>query len=81
MDLRIYEMNDYDKFCAHSAEEAVDLYEQLTGVREPIENINEITDDQLDILTVYNEDSNTKFTFREYLKTMDSPGLFCSTEC
>lgn len=30
--MQVYEMNDYDKVCANSVEEAIRFYKDLTGV-------------------------------------------------
>jgi len=78
--LRLYEMNDCDTVAAYSKHEAIQFYKTMTGIEEPWETVSIIDDDILDELKLHDCESGEKLTYREVLKSMSEPGLFCSTE-
>ena len=89
--LSVYEINDCEWVVAHSAEEALRCFMETTGCTREESLVDdreapiEVTEQQLDALTVWDEDTDTTATFRVRLaqireKGEHVPAIFASTE-
>lgn len=83
--MKIFKMNDCDWWVAETLEEAKDSYKLETGEESDLD-ARELSDAEMDRLTITNEEDDVKLTFREELTrriadgTISSPSLFGSTE-
>lgn len=81
--LKVFQMNEYEWWCDFTIDEAIDNYLEATGVTEEegLDDPNELTEEQLKMLTIrVNDDSDKTMTFEQYLTTFNLPGLFATTE-
>lgn len=86
--LKVFEVNDCDWYAAKTAQEARDAYMEETGfdgtdtdVLHPLEEVRELTDEEMDTLLFTNEDG-FQHTFRQELalRDQDEARFFASTE-
>jgi hypothetical protein len=87
--LKIFEVSDCDWSAANSAQEARDAYMDETGFNNdtdpdylyPLEDVRELTDEEMDTLLFTNEDG-FQHTFRQELALQDQTEaqFFASTE-
>jgi hypothetical protein len=86
MQLKVFQMNDYDWWADYSKEEAKNNYikwsmEQGGIPFEDIEiDICELSGEMMDKFKYVDEDENTEITFTEELRRNPKPGFFASTE-
>ncbi len=88
MELKVYQMNDYDWWADYSEDEARKSYttwqlEQAEIPKEDIEiydDIIEMSNETMEKFTFKDEDLDTVLTFKEELARNPKVGFFASTE-
>ena len=80
-------MNEIDWWCDYSKENALDNYYKFIGgeLEDPLDEPEELTEDDLLRLKYYDEDGRMTISFKEELGTRvrknDVPSFFASLEC
>ena len=86
MKAKIYQMNEYDWWVAHSLKEAVEDYKKITGCDDSdIEDARPLGKKEMKSLMYFYEDGSYSSFENELQKSLKEnrlqiPGMFCSTE-
>jgi hypothetical protein len=83
--MRVFRVNDFDWWMAETAEQAKSAAIEFYGDEDMVDEVVELTDDQLSSHTFYDEDDETTKTFEQQLlkrikEGATTPEMFASTE-